>query len=203
MNPPQKRPQPESMTRKFNVYYTCQHCGKQTTAETAFGRWMRANPALDSADGIVRTDCDHIVWRYKTYTDGRDFQLGMIVETKEYGAEPDPSQRDVLLFMDQIFHRHGSNMHGAKTDKTLKLKSHMSGREVLVRFLGVHLLQFEKTNPDDSAWIKWDRKHISAEMLTEILALNRRPDKPRLEMEPFLRDRHRKDIQPFFPQLAA
>lgn len=183
------------MTKRFNVQHTCPNCGCQSSAETSFGRWMRANRELDSGSGIVRTDCDHIICRYKTHTDGRDFQLMMIVEVKEYGAKPDPCQRDILSFTHQIIIDKGKNIHGEKTHKSKKLYSTMQGKRVLVRHFGVFLLQFEKTSPVDSAWIKWNHEIIDEKTLTEILAMHRRPDKPHLLMDEFLRDRHRKKEQ--------
>jgi len=187
------------MTKKFNINYTCQHCGRQTTAETAFHRWMRNNPQLDSGDGIVRTDLDDIILRYKTYPYGRDFQLMMMLEVKEYGAEPDPAQRDMLSFLSQTVFVRGKNMHGSDTTKSLKLISRMNRKKVLVRNFGMHLLQFEKTNPKDSAWIKWNRQRVNEQDLTEILKLDRRPDNPDLPMDQFLRDRHRKSTNLYLP----
>lgn len=164
----------------------------QTTAETAFGRWMRWDSRLKSSDGITRTDCDHIILRYKTALDGREFQLMMIVEVKEFGAEPDPCQTDILSFTAQSLVVRGRNMHGEKTTRSIWLKSRMLNREVLVRNYGVHLLQFEKTSPLDSAWIKWNRRAISEKTLTDILRMDVRPDNPDRPMIEFLRDRHRR-----------
>jgi hypothetical protein len=187
------------MTKDFAVWNSCGVCGHQTSAETAFGRWLRDQEELDSRKkDIVRSDCDHIFLRYRT-AHGRDFQLMMVVEVKEYGAEPDASQRDILSFFSQtIFHSlKGKNMHGASTVRTLRLKSWMTGRMVYVRNYGVHLLQFEKTDPIDSKWIKWDRNVITAPKLIEILAMRVRPDDPSKPIEIFLRDRHRQlDVKP-------
>ena len=181
------------MTRKFNVYYTCQHCGGRTTAETGFGRWMRNNPALDSGEGIVRTDCDHIICRYKTSLQGRDFQLMMIVEVKEFGASPDECQIDLLQFLAQSTMIKGKNRNGGITHTTHLLTSRKLGRKVRVRNFGVHLLQFEKTNPIDSKWIKWNRKLISSEVLVGLLQLERHPFHPEKMMVDFLRDRHKQE----------
>jgi hypothetical protein len=183
------------MTRKFNVHYTCQHCGKLTTAETGFGRWMRNHSALDSVHGIVRTDTDHWIVRYKTSLEGRDFQLLMLVEAKEHGAEPSADQLDILHFVHLGLVRKGKNMHGSKTGDTFLCRSRVTGRKVRVRYFGYHLLQFENTNPYDSAWVKWDRKLISAGDLVGVLAMERNPDNPSRMMIEFLRDRHAKDRQ--------
>lgn len=179
------------MTRKFNVYITCQHCGRRTSAETGFGRWMRNHPALDSGHGIVRTDTDHTILRYKTHTQGREFQLILDVEVKENGAYPDPAQKDILNFKHQLAMKTSHNMHGSKTRWTHKLKSLLSGRKVKVRYLGLHLLQFEKTNPHDSIWIKWDGKEITEEVLAGLLSLEIDPYHPDRPMDELLRDRHK------------
>ena len=182
------------MTQKFNVRYLCEHCQRQSTAETGFGRWMRAQPSLSSAPpmGIVRTDCDHIILRYMTSEEGREFQLMMVVEVKERGAEPDPCQKDILQFLAHSMMLRGKNQHGAVTEKTRKIKSLLLNRRVCVRNYGVHLLQFEKTNPDDSDWIKWDRKAITKEQLVGLLALELHPFYPEKNLVEFLRDRHAK-----------
>lgn len=154
---------------------------------------MRNNPRLNSADGFVRTDTDHTILRYKTYG-SRDFQLMMDLETKERGAEPDPSQKDILSFKHELAIRSGKNMHGAATIQTAKLKSRLlGGRRVNVRYLGYHLLQFENTNPKDSVWIKWNGKEISETVLTDLLRFDRDPWCPTRSMMELLRDRH---VQP-------
>jgi hypothetical protein len=184
------------MTKLFNVNYTCQHCGKQTSCESGFGRWMRNHPALDSVNGIVMTDLDFVVLRYKTYFDGRDFQLMMIVEVKEHGKDPDPAQVDVLSFLRQLAETKHKTIYGTPTVETLKLYSKKNGHKINFRFYGVHLLQFEKTSPNDSAWIKWDRKIIDANTLVGILAMERRPDDPQKWMIEYLRNHHKKEQHP-------
>lgn len=148
-------------------------------------------------EGIVRTDTDHWVLRYKTSLDNRDFQIIMLVEVKEYGKEPDPSQLDILHFAHWLMTEKGKNRHGARTWKTIKAKS-VTGRPVKVKSFGVHLLQFERTSPDDG-WVKWDRKIIDKNVLLGILALERRPDDPSQMMIAYLRDRH---LKKFRHQLA-
>lgn len=188
------------MTKEFHVRTTCQFCGKQTTQETAFGRWMRGHPGLLSSEGIVRTDCDHIILRFKTHMQGdgiktrrltRNQQLMMIVEVKEHGADSDASQLDILRIFNRIFNQRGVNIHGAKTRKVFKVWSDIAKAKINATFFGIHLLQFENTSPLDSRWIKWNRREIDTGTLIEILAMDRRPDKPHLMMRDFLRDRHR------------
>jgi len=57
-------------------------------------------------------------------------------------------------------------------------------------------LQFEKTCPDDSAWIKWDGKEITPDQLVELLRFEIHP----LTLKPMdARDHHR---QKSFPLLS-
>jgi hypothetical protein len=151
---------------------------------------MRGRDELDSGKGIVRTDTDHTVLRYITHMQGRDFQLIMDVEVKEFGKEPDPSQADILFFKHQIATRTGINMHKSGTVFTHKLQSKYSAKKVSVRYCGLHLLQFEKTNPADSEWIKWNHRKITENTLIELLQFKRNPEQPRRPMIEFLRDRH-------------
>jgi hypothetical protein len=164
--------------------------------ETGFGRWMRAHPRLASEKGIVRTDTDHTILRYKTHEQGRAFQLMIDIEVKENGSSPDLAQRDVLLMKNQMVSKNGHNVYEARTKITQKILSVLSGKRVNVRHLGIHLLQFEKTNPDDSAWIRWNHREISKDQLVDILALDVDPRDPERSMMELLRDRHRRDTTP-------
>lgn len=178
------------MTIRFNTVFTCQHCGQQSTAESGFGRWMRNHPSLDSKQGIVRTDTDHTILRFKTSTQGREFQLLMDLEVKEFGSCPDPAQLDVQAFKHQFIMQKGKNCHGAPTVLTRKVKSRVSGRIVAVRYLGWHLLQFERTSPTDSQWIKWNHREISVSQLLGLLAMELDPFNHDRTMAELLRDRH-------------
>src|SRR5262245_42810014 len=111
------------MTKQFNTYYDCQHCGERSTMETDFLRWVRDHPKLKSENRIVRTDMDQIILRYKTHKQGRKYQLMMILEIKDYGASPDQAQKDILNFLNQMALKTSRNMHGAITYCVYKLKS--------------------------------------------------------------------------------
>jgi|SRR5215475_1696229 len=180
------------MTKPFNVRITCENCGYQTTAETAFGRWMRNEPDLCSSKGIIRTDTDHTILRYKTAAEGKEYQLIIDLEVKEFLSQPDPAQKTILLFKHQLANITGRNMYGAVTRMTRKLKSFIMGRRVNVRYLGYHLLQFEKTNPKDSTLILWDHKPVDCETLKKLLLIEIDPYTFR-PMEHLLRDRHARD----------
>lgn len=172
------------MTRVFGTYTDCPHCHTRHTAENSLGRWIRNNPSLRSQAGYSVCDVDlrvdeiKIMHQYKGMY-GREFQLIMDVEVKCCGADLSPTQRDSLHMRNQL-------MRNRRQTPTKKLRyqagtvsevfSTMNGRRVLVRAYGVHVLRFSGLGPDDSEWIKWDGKEISAEQLTEILAFNLDPD---------------------------
>lgn len=151
---------------------------------------MRNHPQLTSESGIVRTDTDHTILRYKTHDQGRRFQLMIDVEVKEFGSIPDEAQRDILAMKHQLTFNKGKNRHNARTVITRKVKSIKSRGMVNVRYLGFHLLQFEKTNPQDSQWIKWNYLEISEWKLVGLLALEFDPYNPARTMNELLRDRH-------------
>lgn len=185
------------MTRSFNQHVNCPNCGATIDAETDFCRWMRDNDKLDSAIGIVRADMDHIVHRYKTNAQGREFQLLMVVEVKTRNASPAQSQIDTLAMINQLMRNRSQNMHKKPKRQAgngiNRLMSYFLRREVLTRCYGVHLLQFSGTGPHNSESILWDGKPINEDTLTGLMALEIDPD----TLRPVdLRDHHRKQRQP-------
>lgn len=173
--------------------------------ETDFFRWMRDHPELLSdKHGIVRTDMDCIILRYKTHRQGRKFQLMIILEIKDFGAAPDDAQRDILNFLNQMAMKTSRNIHGAITYCIYKLKTFFSSEKVRVKYLGYHLLQFERTGPTNG-WIKWDRHLITEETLVDLLAMNLHPYYPFRPMDEFLRDRHQQNgyQHPLFSEIET
>lgn len=196
------------MTRDFNQFISCPYCDASFPAETAFCRWMRKERALDSAEGVVRTDLDHIIHRYQRNKVGREFQTLMVVEVKERLAKPSASQRDTLLHFGQYILNRTRNMHLPKHELrqfvagagVCKLYSTIAKKEILSRFYGVHLLQFSATNPDDSEKILWDGKQINPGTLIELLRMDLDPtDLQKMD----LRDHHRKNREPMLFELQA
>jgi hypothetical protein len=153
-----------------------------TTAETGFSRWMRSRKDLDSEMGVVCCDMDYPVLRYKTAC-GRTVQCVMFVEVKTHGKEPDLWQQDLLCFMDQFL----NNRRTTPTKKNLKRQAALARTKVYSAKLktdvtcwafGGYLLQFEKTGPDDSDWIKWGprRREITEDQLAALLRFDLDPD---------------------------
>lgn len=174
------------MTRRFEGRVHCPHCGSSHTAETAFERWMRQQPDLDSHKGIVRFDCDVLIHRYLTLRDKRgirDIQAIMFVEVKTNAATMLPAQQDTLSILAQTLRNRRPNRHHHKRGRHLKdhtplakAYSHILKRPIVLRLFGGHLLRLSGDAPDTSEWMEWDGKRIDRQMLVDLLAMERDPD---------------------------
>jgi len=175
------------MTRKFNDTVHCPHCGEWHTVETAFERWMRNNPALDSKSaGIVRFDCDVLLHKYMTLIDkrgSREIQAAMFIEVKTNWADVSPAQRDSLSMMSQVFRNRRKNMHSDRSGRHAEdhavlctVYSHIRGDYVRLRLFGGHLLQFERNAPGDGGQIAWDYQRIDEATLEKLLRFELDPD---------------------------
>jgi hypothetical protein len=129
----------------------------------------------------------------------------MEVEIKEYGSMPTPAQRSTLQLLSDYLKNTTSNMHssrGASRDRSGKFRRIYDkefGRWVWVRHYGIHLLQFEKTSPDDSLWIKWDGREIDADQLVGLFAFEIHP----YSLNPLsARDRHAAISRPLLDRLG-
>lgn len=167
------------MTRPFNQQYHCMNCKTWVTAETLFGRWIRNNPDLDSRAGYSVSDQDYWVHRFRTEL-GRDFQCLMLVEIKTMGAPLTEAQRDTLHLVNQVMrNRRATPTKDLKYQAgsgPLKALSLMSGRYVVLRAWGMHVLTFSGLGPEDSEWMAWDSQPINAEQLTALLRFDLDPD---------------------------
>lgn len=166
-------------TRAYQTLVHCPNCKTWQTGETNFSRWIRANKRLDSGKGYCVTDQDMWVHRFKTDR-GRSFQLLMCVETKANGADLTMAQRDTLIVVNALMR----NRRQTPTKDLLfqagngfaKVRSLMADREVLVRCFGMHVLTFSGLGPSDSEWMRWDKKEINEQTLTDLLAFDLDPD---------------------------
>lgn len=167
------------MTRSFNAEFHCASCKSWQTQETAFGRWIRNNPRLDSRDGYAVTDQDYWIHYYRT-EHGRQFQLIMGVEIKTMGRDLSNSQKDTLHIINQLMRNRRQTptkeLKHQAGNSPAKVRSLMLGREVFLKAYGMHVLRFSHLGPEDSEWMTWDNKQINAERLTDILAFNLDPD---------------------------
>ena len=188
------------MTRVFNSRIRCQHCGGLTTEESPMERWIRNHPMLDSKNGIVRFDIDILLHRYKTMGDrkgNRIVEFMMFIEVKTFGAELSMSQQDTLSLLNQVLRNRKKNMHSKPRmqvgEQPGLLYSRAKHTDVPLRLLGGHLLQLDKSSPDDSAWMKWDNKTIDQATLVDLMLFDRDPDRLNADKKDWMRRRS----QPF------
>jgi hypothetical protein len=187
------------MTRTFNEKIRCLKCGNEQTAETDFERWFRGQKELDSRDtGIVRFDLDMLLHKYKVCIDGkgdRDIQCMMFVEVKTFMAKPSMAQTDTLSMLGQVLRNRKQNIHSDPRKQvqyqTRKVFSKLLNKDVTIKLFGAHLLQLERTNPDNSSVILWDYKPVTKQILMELLRFERDPDRIDLMID------HRRRSRPF------
>jgi hypothetical protein len=166
-------------TRPYSTLVHCANCKTWQTGETGFSRWIRANEKLDSGKGYCVTDQD--MWVHKFKTDrGRDFQLLMCVETKANGAELTMAQRDTLIVVNALMRNRKQtptkDLRYQAGNGVAKVQSLGAGKEVYVRCFGMHVLTFSGLGPTDSKWMRWDKKEINEQTLTDLLAFDLDPD---------------------------
>lgn len=176
------------MTRTFRANIYCPHCGRLHTVESAFERWMRHHPDLDSREaGVVRFDCDVLLHRYALHTDkksSRHIQCLMFVEVKTCGAVLDLAQQDTFSLLSQVLRNRRPNRHHSKRGRhaenhvpLAEVWSHFRRGMVRLRMFGVHLLRLSGQCPLTSEWMEWDSKRISLDQLIALLRFELDPDK--------------------------
>lgn len=167
------------MTRQMREHISCPKCGYSFSKETAFSRWVRSQKELDSRrDGIVIYDLDMIVHRYK-YDHDRLYQCIMLVELKRHGAELTDSQRDTLAVFGQFLRNdRRTSTKGRRAQvgsRPTKVISVIRNRRVTCRAFGVHILTFQRTNPDNG-WVQWDKRRITKDQLIKLLKFELHPE---------------------------
>lgn len=155
------------MTRAHNTPVECPRCGHGHTAESAFQRWMRNNPHMDSKDGHVRSDLDFIIHRYKSPDGSRHIQCMMFVEVKTHGAKVSESQGKTLSILRQLLQNQG--------DRSTYCSDGRGGPFRMIRSFGGFELRMSGACPETSVWIEWNRKRISIQTLNEILTFDKNP----------------------------
>jgi hypothetical protein len=110
---------------------------------TEFGIWIREQKEVDSCKGYRNYNLDIIWWKKNGFE--KEPEYWMLIEEKRYMSECRVDQKNTYNWL--------HNKIKKLNDKTYK---------------GMHLLQFENTNPEDGK-IFWDRKEISKKQLIDIL----------------------------------
>lgn len=180
------------MTRPCITQLHCPNCKSRMSFETSFGRWIRDNKELDSKSGFCLVDQDYLVHKFKTAYD-REFQLIMMIEIKTMGAELTLAQRDTLHCFNQLLRNRRrtptKDLHFQLEESVVRSAySFALKRTTNLLSFGIHVLTFSHLGPDDSEWIKWDKKRIDVDTLTKILRFDLDPD----TLKPIdLRNHHR------------
>lgn len=102
---------------------------------TEFGIWLRNQPEIDSHEGFDGENLDYVWFQ---------FLEGWLItiEEKRYGFSPSKAQKDT----------HGIVKQMLQIASGFPIETMRGIRPIEYR--GHYLVQFEKTNPDDSKWIK-------------------------------------------------
>lgn len=148
--------------------------------EPPFNRWVRSHPRLDSiGTALSVTDSDLWIHQYKDRPDRcgtRRLNNIMLIESKTFSADLRYPQHETLAIVGQLLKK------ACARGRYQRIKTPKSEiREV--RFFGVHLVQFDRTSPEDSDLILWDRKKIDTETLIKLLRFELDPDKLRPRSE--------------------
>lgn len=106
---------------------------------TEFGLWLRTQKSIDSMKGYRNYNLDIIWWRKKDYD--KTPELWMLIEEKRYMSDCRPDQKLTYTWLH---------------NKILKLNDST--------YKGMHILQFENTNPEDGK-IFLNHKEITKEQL--------------------------------------
>ena len=104
--------------------------------DTQFGNWLRTKKIIKSGLGY---DAENIDYVWFAFYDG----WFILIEEKRHGASQRLAQADTHGIIHQLLEN---------VPLGTKVKTMRGNREIEYR--GYYLVQFQKTNPDDSLWIK-------------------------------------------------
>lgn len=166
----------------------CQRCGSEVSTEQPIKAWIRANRDLDShRHCLCIGDSDLWVQRYGTrkHQSGvdRSVMYLMLIEIKTNARDLDEPQRDLLHIVNQLLRTNpwkeqrdnGQFVNGHQQNVRLVYSS-MARRKVQVQCYGVHKLRLAGHVPNESDWITWDDKPVTAAQLMELLRYDLHPD---------------------------
>lgn len=148
--------------------------------QPGFLGWLRDNLRLDSIkQGVVATDCDLWIHKYKTLGN-REFQFLMLLEIKEYGKQVDKWQRDTLHIANQLLRnrRNKTKFQVVAEPRIERVFSVLANKHVNVCCFGVHSLIVHGDGRDtDKCQLTWDSQHeITPGQLESLLLFEMDPD---------------------------
>lgn len=145
------------MTKQLRNKTVCPHCGHEFDSTTPFSQWIRNLPAPLHSGNYDYQNLDGI---WNSYRDG----WYITIEEKRFGAQSaEKSQRDTHNMIRQM----------------LMIASHsivqtIRGKRPYI-YRGHYELSFEKTSPEDSAWVTINgQKHEKPiEVIKQLLSTGR------------------------------
>lgn len=176
------------MTTGWREVVDCPRCGLSVSTEAPIKAWIRSNEHLDSRRACLCIgDSDLWVQRYGTRLTpkgvDRAVQYLMLVEIKTHGGRLNPAQRDLLLIVNDLLRtkawkdqREAGAFVTGHQQNVRVVHSRINQRWVMIHCYGVHLLQLSGSTPEDSETIRWDRKQITRQQLTELIRFDLSPD---------------------------
>lgn len=139
--------------RRFNVdclecgrrNIKCPNCNNNLKSDTKFSRWLRGLPYPNSGNQTSAQNLDYIWFKFR---DG----WFITIEEKTNGKEYNPTNKSDLSQIQS----HGliRQMLDASSNKEYDISFGNWKRNEKIEYRGHYLIVFEKTNPDDSTWIK-------------------------------------------------
>jgi hypothetical protein len=105
----------------------------------------------------------------------------MFVEAKSHGAILTASQRDTLYLFDQILRNRKITPTKSKIPQQSgsmpgRVYSLRNNKWIDLRAYGGHWLQMSGDDPENSHWMKWDKKPIDYQRLIQVLRFDLDPD---------------------------
>jgi hypothetical protein len=148
--------------------------------QLGFLGWLRDNPRLDSIkQGVVATDCDLWIHKYKTLG-SREYQFLMLLEIKEHGKQVDKWQRDTLHIANQLLRnrRNKTKFQKSSEPRIERVFSVLANKHVNVCCFGVHsLIIHGDGRKTDTCRLTWDSQHeITVGQLESLLLFDIDPD---------------------------
>ena len=122
----------------------CPQCNKLLAVDTKFSQWIRQLPFPNDGSQASAQNLDYIWFRF--YDD-----WFITIEEKTNGKEYKSSKSD---YSQQQSHNLIKQMLEQSSDNLFDISFGNWKRESKVSYHGHYLIVFEKTNPDDSNWIK-------------------------------------------------
>jgi hypothetical protein len=120
----------------------CQNCGAEIAQGSALGLHFRNLPKPLDSSNVSITDLDFVIFHYRR-------GWFMTIEAKQFGARPSKSQQEIFDIISEFLTRvSGMIVTTMRGDRPIEYRGH-------------HLVQFEKTTPDDSQWIRVDGVQIT------------------------------------------